>query len=190
MMRKLLNRQGERTDLDNNVIEVGKTARQGNRRDYGLERLERERRRAVAAGADSTFTDALDQAMQGKHGGDRKSDKINVDNVNVDRPAGNSESAALRRLRKDWPDLHARKTERDQLRADVIDAWLNCVGSNRELADAFAVDDKTVGNWTAEFAQSCGDSAPESRQHFDIWQFATADKNDGQQSYFGAVPPP
>lgn len=83
----------------------------------------------------------------------------------------------------------ARKTERDQLRADVIDAWLNCVGSNRELADAFAVDDKTVGNWTAEFAQSCGDSAPESRQHFDIWQFATADKNDGQQSYFGAVPP-
>ena len=26
--------------------------------------------------------------------------------------------------------------------------------------------------------------APKSRQHFDIWQFATADKNGGQQSYF------
>lgn len=83
----------------------------------------------------------------------------------------------------------ARKAEREQLQADVIDAWLNCSGSNRELGEKFGLDDKTVGNWTADFAQTFADSAPESRQHFDIWQFATADKDDGQQSYFGAVPP-
>jgi hypothetical protein len=28
-----------------------------------------------------------------------------------------------------------------------------------------------------------------SRQHFDIWQFQTSDKDSGQQSYFGAMPP-
>ncbi len=46
--------------------------------------------------------DALDAALRNEphvHTGD-------VDNVNV-RPAGNSESAALRRLRKDRADLHA-----------------------------------------------------------------------------------
>jgi len=39
--------------------------------------------------------------------GDRKSDRIKLDNVKVEAPTGNSESAALRRLRKDRPDLHA-----------------------------------------------------------------------------------
>ena len=56
---------------------------------------------------DSVARDLLDAAVQRQHGGGRKSDRINVDNVNVERPTGNSESAALRRLRKDRPDLHA-----------------------------------------------------------------------------------
>ena len=30
------------------------------------------------------------------------------------------------------------------------------------------------------------DEPPESRQHFDIWNFTTADKDAGAQSYFGA----
>ena len=42
----------------------------------------------------------------------------------------------------------------------------------------------------SEFAANAENSeAPTSRQHFDIWQFATSDKTAGAQSYFGAVPP-
>ncbi len=51
------------------------------------------------------------------------------------------------------------------------------------------VDDKTIGEWTAEFSQICGNSAPDSRQHFDVWSFTTTDKDAGAQSYFGALPP-
>lgn len=54
--------------------------------------------------------DAIDQECQQEGGGDRKSDsyRITFDNVQGDpAPTGNSESAALRRLRKDRPDLHA-----------------------------------------------------------------------------------
>jgi hypothetical protein len=50
---------------------------------------------------------ALDKVTQRSPGGDRRSADFNVDNVHVERPAGNSESAALRRLRKDAPELHA-----------------------------------------------------------------------------------
>lgn len=54
--------------------------------------------------------DAIDRAVQQPPGGDKRSEsyrKNTVDNVNSERPTGNSESAALRRLRKDRPDLHA-----------------------------------------------------------------------------------
>lgn len=59
---------------------------------------------------DPAALDALDRAVQRPNGGDRKSDKakIRFNNVKTDPPAGNSESAALRRLRKDRPDLHTR----------------------------------------------------------------------------------
>ncbi len=62
--------------------------------------------KALAAG-DVELLDLLDVALRNPHGGDRRSDAINVNNVNVDRPVGNSEAAALRRLRKDREDLHA-----------------------------------------------------------------------------------
>lgn len=61
-------------------------------------------------GADSTFTNALDAALQRPPGGDKRSESYQetiVDNIHIDRPTGTSESAALRRLRKDRPDLHA-----------------------------------------------------------------------------------
>ena len=46
------------------------------------------------------------RALQGKQGGDKKSDQIKLDNIQlVKAPTGTSESAALRRLRKDRPDL-------------------------------------------------------------------------------------
>lgn len=61
---------------------------------------------------DPVAVDLLDRALQRPHGGDRKSEaakaKINVDNVNVERPTGNSAEQAIRRLRRHRPDIHAR----------------------------------------------------------------------------------
>lgn len=48
--------------------------------------------------------DLLDQALQGKHGGNRSK----LDNIQLaPPPTGTSQAAALRRLRKDAPALHA-----------------------------------------------------------------------------------
>jgi hypothetical protein len=53
---------------------------------------------------DKVALDLIDQAVKRPAGGDQRSEeaKTNVDNVNIDpRPDGNSEQAAIRRLRKD-----------------------------------------------------------------------------------------
>lgn len=64
-------------------------------------------RRIVSA--DPEATDLLDQALQNRHGGDRRSgDAIKLDNIQLDpAPSGTSREAGLRRLRKDAPELHA-----------------------------------------------------------------------------------
>lgn len=89
---------------------------------------------------------------------------------------------------REWTK-EARKVEQQVLEVAVIDAWLNIEGSDRAIAERFGVDHKTVARWSGENCQVWQNSPPESRQDFDVWQFATADKEDGQQSYFGAVPP-
>ncbi len=64
-------------------------------------------RRIVAD--DVVVLDLLDQALQSPHGGDRKSGEIKADVINLDSgsvPDGTSKDYALRRLRKDRPDLH------------------------------------------------------------------------------------
>lgn len=54
--------------------------------------------------SDKDAADLIDKATARKHGGDRSS---KIDNVNLAPvPNGNSKDAALRRLRKDRPDLH------------------------------------------------------------------------------------
>lgn len=51
--------------------------------------------------------DESDRAQQRPHGGDRVSEESKIDNVQLaPTPTGNSSKAALRRLRKDRPDLH------------------------------------------------------------------------------------
>ncbi len=57
--------------------------------------------------------DLIDQARQRNRGAQQgNTNRTNVDNVNIrsdeQRPDGNSTEAALRRLRKDRPDLHQR----------------------------------------------------------------------------------
>lgn len=56
---------------------------------------------------DKEALDAIDKILQRPAGGDRRSSDFNVNNVHVERPAGNTESAALRRLRQAAPELHA-----------------------------------------------------------------------------------
>jgi hypothetical protein len=55
---------------------------------------------------DPVARDRIDRATKRPHGGDHTS---KIDNINLARvPGGTSEAAALRRLRKDRQDLHAR----------------------------------------------------------------------------------
>jgi hypothetical protein len=79
-------------------------------------------------------------------------------------------------------------------RYKIENTWLDC-HSQRDIAEiigkeysAFAgTDHKTIAKWLGEFTASAVNSPPDSRQHFDIWQFATADQDAGSQSYFGAM---
>lgn len=49
----------------------------------------------------------IERETQRPHGGDRRSERFNVDNINVtDRPTGTSKEQALRKLRTDAPELH------------------------------------------------------------------------------------
>lgn len=56
---------------------------------------------------DVSLLKLFDKAIQRPAGGDRRSSDFNVDNVHIGlgRPDGNSRQRALRRLRKDRPDL-------------------------------------------------------------------------------------
>ncbi len=52
--------------------------------------------------------DLIDQARQRKHGGDRKSSEAVIKHDNISLDYGTGTEYALRRLRKDRPDLHQR----------------------------------------------------------------------------------
>jgi hypothetical protein len=70
---------------------------------------------------DKEVLDLIDQAEQGKHGGDHTSAESKFDNVNVAlRPTGNARQHALRKLRKDRPDIHA------QVLAEKLSSGLPC----------------------------------------------------------------
>jgi DNA modification methylase len=91
---------------------------------------------------------------------------------------------------RDWTK-DARADEKRTAQAKAWDMWLDC-RTQQDIADELGDGNtrQTVSNWLQnmadlpEFA-----NPPESRQHFDIWQFSTADKDAGNQSYFGAMPP-
>ena len=76
--------------------------------------------------------DALDKATVGGWGGDRKSEEIKLNNVNLDSgteaPVGNSNAYALRKLRKDRPDLHKQVLAGDSAGYPVrgVATWPRC----------------------------------------------------------------
>lgn len=64
---------------------------------------------------DEEATEMLRAATTGEHGGDRRSEEIKVRNTNLDsdvNPSTDDKGYALRRLRKDRPDLHAQVIEK------------------------------------------------------------------------------
>ena len=81
----------------------------------------------------------------------------------------------------------ARADEKKAAQTKAWDLWLDCV-EQKEIGDGLGVDKSTVSRWLQE-RSSAEMQPPESRQHFDVWQFATTNKDSGSQSYFGAIPP-
>jgi hypothetical protein len=105
---------------------------------------------------------------------------------------GGSESRRTCNLRPSGrsPTREARQTEKEALQAKAWDLWLDCCATQREIAEQLDLDQATISRWLdANTASADFASPPVSRQHFDIWQFQTSDKDSGQQSYFGAMPP-
>ncbi len=84
----------------------------------------------------------------------------------------------------------ARQAEKAEQQAKAWDLWLDCL-SEHDVADAIDVPRTTVQSWLDEQRKSADFvRAPESRQHFDVWNFAPArDDSAGSTSYFGVMPP-
>lgn len=83
-----------------------------------------------------------------------------------------------------------RKAEKQAQQHKAWDLWLDCA-TEHQIGEALGSPRTTVQSWLDEKRSSADFvNAPESRQHFDVWQFPTTDRESGgQQSYFGAVPP-
>jgi hypothetical protein len=82
----------------------------------------------------------------------------------------------------------ARKAEKEEQQDKAWDLWLDCF-EQKAIAEQMGVSEGSVSEWFKE-RKSAETEPPESRQHFDVWQFPTTDRDSGgQQSYFGAVPP-
>ena len=92
----------------------------------------------------------------------------------------------------------ARKEEKQELQEKVWQLHLSCL-SQRQITDATGTPQKTVTDWVSDFGQLSIFAQPPSAttahpwgsiQHFDVWSFASNDREGGgQQSYFGACPP-
>jgi hypothetical protein len=84
----------------------------------------------------------------------------------------------------------ARRDEKKEQQDAAWAMWLDCVPQTEIAAALGNIDRTSVGNWVREKEQGSEFlTPPASRQHFDVWSFQTADKDDGAQSYFGSLPP-
>ena len=96
--------------------------------------------------------------------------------------------AVSERAVQDWTK-GARSDEKKAAQEKAWDLWLDCV-EQKDIAVSVGVSEASVSGWFKERKSALSESdAPESRQHFDVWQFATTNKDSGSQSYFGAIPP-
>ncbi len=83
----------------------------------------------------------------------------------------------------------ARTEEKKAMQEKAWDLWLNCE-TQQAIADEIGVTQPTVREWIIDFGKlSKFYNAPESLQHFDVWNFHTATNEAGTPSYFGKIPP-
>jgi hypothetical protein len=95
---------------------------------------------------------------------------------------------------------NARTAQEQRRRADAWSLWLDCL-THEQIAAELDTPRQTISKWLdaqngnlAELSNTPpggnSDRPWGSIQHFDVWQFPTADHDGGgQQSYFGALPP-
>ena len=96
--------------------------------------------------------------------------------------------AVSERAVQDWTK-DARADEKKVAQAKAWDLWLDC-HEQKIIAEQLGVSEATISDWFRKRKSAESESEPpESRQHFDVWSFQTADKDAGSQSYFGALPP-
>jgi DNA methylase len=89
----------------------------------------------------------------------------------------------------------ARRDEVEQQKQTAWNLWLDCWGPGGspgrdswvKLAEEVGVSDPTTAKWISKFCTDVQNlEPPESRQHFDIWQFGS---DGGDSGYFGRMPP-
>jgi len=70
--------------------------------------------------------------------------------------------------------------EKRAAQARAWDLWLDC-HDDRTIGELMGIPKSTASDYVSGFRRSADfGQPPESRQHFDVWQFATADKDAGQ----------
>lgn len=123
---------------------------------YTLARLERD---APELAADPEALDLLDRATQHQPGAGKNQHTGCLGNnvPEAGRPEGNTAAKAIRRLRKDRPDLHARVLEGDlSAHAAAIEAWLLSPEwssrSNRWIGAVAGAHHKTVARARRQLA--------------------------------------
>lgn len=80
----------------------------------------------------------------------------------------------------------AKATQKQRRQNELWDRWLNCEWSSyRDAGRAFDVNHETVAQWIGDFSNALGNPPPDSRQHFDVWNFHT---DDDPRAYFGKMP--
>lgn len=80
----------------------------------------------------------------------------------------------------------ARQNELKQQKDTSWDRWLDCY-TQQEIADEIGVSREAISDWVGNFrTNSKYTMPPESRQHFDVWNFSKADSDS---AYFGRMPP-
>lgn len=82
----------------------------------------------------------------------------------------------------------ARQDEKQAQQERAWDLWLDC-HDYRSIEGMIenGPDEVTIGRWVSSKRTDVqNEGAPESRQHFDVWQFQ---KSEGESSYFGKMPP-
>jgi hypothetical protein len=74
------------------------------------------------------------------------------------------------------------QSEKEAQQATAWDLHLDCL-TQREIAEQVGVTHPTVAEWLGNKAADAANlPAPESRQHFDVWNVGRSDKDSGQQS--------